>query len=89
MTDPPSKDPQIGNSAQQDATTIRRLETERPVPAAAFRGELRRHLLSRGPAAAGPAPRRLRVLITTYAGSGLALLAVATLGLAGVGPFGA
>jgi hypothetical protein len=62
-----------------------RLESERPVPAAAFRGELRRRLQERSrriPAA----PRRLRLAITAYAGSGLILLAIAAIGVAGAGP---
>ena len=65
-----------------------RLEAERPIPAASFRGTLRRRLLSdleREPSR----PQRLRLLITAYAGSGLALLAVAAVGLAGAGPFAA
>ena len=33
--------------------------------------------------------RRLRFLITAYASSGAALLAIAAVGIAGVGPFGA
>ena len=63
-----------------------RLEAERPVPRAAFRGELRRHLL--GMRRDASPPQRLRLLITAYAGTGTALLAVAAVGLAGVGPFG-
>ena len=64
-----------------------RLRAARPVPGAGFRGELRRRLLAQGEGES--APRRLRVLITAYASSGSALLAVAAIGLAGVGPFGA
>ena len=62
-----------------------RLEAERPVPRPAFRGDLRRALLGaadRRPAA----PARLRLMITAFAGSGTVLLAIATVGLAGVGP---
>ena len=63
-----------------------RLERERLVPTDAFRGELRRHLAAE--AGARPrAPRRLRLLITAYAGRGVVLLAIAAVGLAGVGPF--
>jgi hypothetical protein len=65
-----------------------RLETERPVPRASFRGDLRR-LLSRELERRPVQPRRLRLLIAAYAGSGVALLAVAAAGLASVGPFGA
>jgi hypothetical protein len=61
------------------------LERERPVPAAAFRGALRRRVLGGAP---GPArPARLRVLVGAYGGSGVALLLVAAAGLAGAGPF--
>ena len=65
-----------------------RLETERPVPRAAFRGELRRHLVA-GMAKHRARPARLRLLINAWAGSGSALLAFAAAGLAGIGPFGA
>jgi hypothetical protein len=64
-----------------------RLRTARPVPRPAFRGDLRRRLLAQGESE--PAPRRLRLLITAYAGTGSALLAIAAIGVAGVGPFGA
>jgi hypothetical protein len=58
-----------------------RLERERPVPRASFRGDLRRALL------AMPAtPPRIRLLITAYAGAGSALLLVALAGIAGAGP---
>ena len=60
---------------------IERLERERPLPAAGFRGELRRRLLG--------GPQRLRALVGAYAGSGFALLALATLGVGGVGPLSA
>lgn len=61
-----------------------RLRAERPVPRAAFRAELRARLVE--------APRerpRIRRLILAYGTSGLALLAVATLGVAGAGPLAA
>jgi hypothetical protein len=77
MTDEPTTDP-----------ITERLEAERPVPRAAFRGEARRALLAaarRRPAA----PQRLRLMIAAYASSGLALLAIAAVGLAGAGPFAA
>jgi hypothetical protein len=54
------------------------------VPRAAFRGHLRRELLCRAdrrPAA----PPRLRFVIAALASSGTALLAIAAIGLAGVG----
>jgi hypothetical protein len=80
MIDEPQFDPELEDLAS-------RLEAERPVPRAAFRGELRRNLLANYRTHA--APRRLRLMISAYAGSGAALLVVATVGLAGVGPFGA
>jgi hypothetical protein len=66
--------------------TIRRLRAERPVPHPAFRGDLRRQLLS---TPTGSRPGRVRAAIVAYATSGLGLLAVAAVGLAGVGPFAA
>jgi hypothetical protein len=64
-----------------------RLERERPVPAAAFRGELRRRLLFGADARARPA--RLRLLIAGYAGTGSLLLLAGAASVAGVGPLGA
>ena len=61
----------------------RQLEAERPVPSPAFRGKLRRHLLAASASGGG----RARALVAGYAGSGLTLLAVAALGVAGGGPF--
>lgn len=63
-----------------------RLERARPVPRAAFRGELRRRLLA-GPAAARP--RGLRLLIAGYVTSGALLLVIAAIGVAGTGPLAA
>lgn len=61
--------------------TAQLLEQARPVPRPAFRGRLARQLRghSRG-------PQRVRLLIGAYAGSGLTLLLVVTVGLAGIGP---
>ena len=78
MTHESDPDPDL---AQLEA----RLEVARPVPRAAFRGELRRRLAAQG--ASRPATRRLRLLITAYAGSGAALLAIAAIGVVGAGPF--
>jgi hypothetical protein len=64
-----------------------RLERERPVPAAAFRGELRRRLLLGVNARTRPA--RLRLLIAGYAGAGSLLLLAGAASVAGVGPLGA
>jgi len=64
-----------------------RLQRERPVPSAGFRGELRRQLLAG--AARHARPRRLRALITGYATSGSLLLLAGALSAVGVGPLGA
>ncbi|MDP2710966.1 MAG: hypothetical protein Q8O56_07085 [Solirubrobacteraceae bacterium] len=64
-----------------------RLQQERPVPAAAFRGDLRRRLLSSG--AQHSRPKRLRLLICAYASTGSALLLIGAASAAGVGPLGA
>jgi hypothetical protein len=63
-----------------------RLERERPVPAASFRGALRRQLLAGGPAHSRPV--RLRLLIAGYASTGAALLLIGAASAAGVGPLG-
>jgi hypothetical protein len=60
-----------------------RLQRERPVPGAAFRGDLRRTLLSRRVARR---PARLWLRVAASSGSGLVLLAVAALGVLGAGP---
>lgn len=65
-----------------------RLEVERPVPGAAFRGDLRRRLLNLAGATAAR-PRRFRLLISAYATSGLGLLAIAAVGVGVAGPFAA
>lgn len=67
---------------------IARLQQERPVPAAGFRGELRRGLISPASQRQG-APVRIRRLILAYAGTGTALLLIALVGVAGAGPFAA
>ena len=61
-----------------------RLERERPVPRPGYRSQLRRQILEQSSTArvAG----RLRVAIAAYSSGGLALLAAATLGVAGIGP---
>jgi hypothetical protein len=60
-----------------------RLEHERPVPTAAFRGALRRHLLS---GAFHSRPARLRLLISGYASAGTALLVIGAASAGGLGP---
>jgi len=64
-----------------------RLERERPVPSAAFRGELRRRLMVHGRTHQRPA--RLRALIAGYAAAGTLLLLAGALSAAGTGPLGA
>jgi hypothetical protein len=66
-----------------------RLERDRPLPRATFRGDLKRLLLGRGRAPERESAGRWRVLVATYSGLGGLLLAVAAAGLAGAGPFGA
>jgi hypothetical protein len=65
-----------------------RLEAARPIPRAAFRAELRARLGRLGTAEPRWRPRHLGRLVAAYVGSGLLLLAVAGIGLAGVGPLG-
>jgi hypothetical protein len=64
---------------------VARLESERPVPRPAFRGELRRALL-RNAEQRPAAPPRLRLMVAAFGSSGFALLAIAAVGLAGAGP---
>jgi hypothetical protein len=65
-----------------------RLAADRPLPAPAFRGDLRRRLATAREAGA-VAPRRVRALAASYVLSGLVLLAIAAAGVAGGGPFAA
>ena len=77
---PPDRDPEL-------SAIVQRLQAERPVPHPGFRGELRRRLVATPARRSRPA--RVKAAIAAYAGSGLGLLAVAAIGLAGVGPFAA
>lgn len=65
-----------------------RLSLGRAVPRAGFRAELRSQLLT-SLGAAGRPPRRLRLLVTAYAGAGAALLVILAIGVAGAGPLAA
>lgn len=65
-----------------------RLERERPVPNAGFRGELRRLLIAPPRRSTSPSVR-WRLWAASYAGAGALCLAVAAIGLAGAGPFAA
>jgi hypothetical protein len=60
-----------------------RLQAQRPLPAPAFRGRLRRALIAQ------TAPRGLGARIAALAGSGGALLALVAASAAGFGPLGA
>lgn len=54
------------------------LRIARPVPGAAFRGRLGRHLAERDPGY-GPRPERLRTIVACYVGAGGVLIALAGL----------
>lgn len=69
-------------------TLEQHLLEQRPLPSAGFRSRLRTHLLA-SLNRRGVAPKRLRLLVAAYAGSGLALLMIAALGVAGAGPLAA
>lgn len=73
------------DEAEALADLGQRLARERPIPRPVFRGELTRSLFSGG--GAGARPKRLRLLIAAYGGSGAAMLAIAAAGLVGLGPF--
>jgi hypothetical protein len=89
MTDHPDIDGLFDRepAAQREEleSLVQRLR-RRPVPRARFRGQLRRRLL--GAAEQPSRPLRLRLMTAAYAGSGLVLLAIAALGVAGAGPLG-
>jgi len=65
-----------------------RFEQARPVPSAAFRGDLRRRLLAGRLALPHPRPARLRLLIGGYAGAGSMLLLAGAASAGGLGPLG-
>lgn len=81
MTSPNHEDQDLERLAE-------RLRAGRPVPQADFRGELREDLLGRFAPRPTP-PRRARFLVAAYGGAGLALIAIAAIGVAGAGPFAA
>jgi hypothetical protein len=72
------------NGHEQLEATARMLQSERPLPSPAFRGELARSL--RG-TAIRPTPRGLRARAIGMAAAGVLLLASAGIGVAGQGPF--
>lgn len=70
------------------AATAMHLHAKRPNPAPSFRGNLRRKLFDRGGSRLLiTTRRRARMLALSYAASGLLLLTVAAIGVAGAGPF--
>jgi hypothetical protein len=77
------------SEAEQLVALARRLHGQTPVPAPNFRGDLRRRLLggSKGPRTNPGTTGFTRLLAASYAVSGLLLLVVAGVGVAGVGPF--
>jgi hypothetical protein len=85
----PFPDPGLASEqSRQLAELARRLERERPLPRAGFRARLRAGLL-RTAGERALVRGRLRVRVAAYAGSGLTLLAIAALGVAGAGPLAA
>jgi hypothetical protein len=91
MTDPHELDPILPPEQRDDLVRLsERLEAERPIPGPTFRGNLRRRLLGtpsqprRQPSAA---TARFRLWAAGYTAAGTLCLAVAAIGVAGVGPF--
>ena len=92
MTDEPRTPDDAASVPEEDEEVARvasALEAGGPVPSLSFRAALRRHLLDRALGRHGAEPARVRLLIAAYAGSGLALLAIAMIGVVGAGPFAA
>jgi hypothetical protein len=77
MSDEPSIPNEFERAEQELADQLR---IERPVPPAAFRGRLGRHLDGRDPGY-GPRPERLRLIVAGYLGAGGLLIALVALGL--------
>jgi hypothetical protein len=85
----PSLDPELAfGESSQLVELAHRLERERPVPRAGFRATLRRTLLA-ADGERSVARGRLRLRVAAYAGSGVTLLAIAALGVSGLGPLAA
>jgi hypothetical protein len=79
MTDQPHDDAELPPGERSLAD---RLEADRPVPAAGFRGALRRSLDAQDPGY-GPRPAHLRLIVSAYLGACLVLLAAAALDATG------
>jgi hypothetical protein len=75
MTERSDADLELGPA---DEALARRLDGQRPVPAAGFRGALARHLGARDPGY-GPRPAHLRLIVTAYVLSGLVLMGLGAL----------
>jgi hypothetical protein len=83
----PLHDPAVEPRERPQLTKVdERLRAERPIPRPAFRGALGRSLLA-GLEPSGERLGRVRALVAAYAGSGLCLIAIAAVGVAGAGPF--
>ncbi|MGB0092947.1 MAG: hypothetical protein WBP81_10505 [Solirubrobacteraceae bacterium] len=80
MTDELRAAPEIDPT---DRPLAERLDRERPVPVASFRGSLRRYLVEHDPGY-GPRPERLRAMVTGYLVGGGVLLALGALYAVGV-----
>jgi hypothetical protein len=93
MTDPHELDPILPPEQRDDLVRLsQRLEADRPIPSPGFRGNLRRRLVGtsseprRQPSAAAS---RFRLWAAGYTAAGALCLAIAAIGLAGIGPFAA
>jgi hypothetical protein len=91
MTDPHELDPILPPDQRDDLVHLsERLGADRPIPRPAFRGDLRRVLLGsssqprRQPSAA---TTRFRLWAASYTAAGTLCLAIAAVGLVGIGPF--
>lgn len=89
MTDRHDFEPGLSAAERQELTLVaERLEHDRPLPAPAFRGSLRRHLFGPRQGSTSPAAR-FRLWAASYTAAGTLCLLVAAVGLAGIGPFAA
>jgi hypothetical protein len=80
-----SQDPNTEPLSPRELELEQRLHDQRPLPHPGFRSMLRNRLLTHA-GTAPMRPRRLRLLIATYASGGLMLLAFAAVGVLGAGP---
>jgi hypothetical protein len=91
MTDPRELDSILPPEQRDDLVRLsEQLEADRPIPSPGFRGNLRRRLLGtpsqprRQPSGAAA---RFRIWAVGYTAVGALCLAIAAIGVAGVGPF--